>query len=520
MLRMISIQLFLFLLFPSLLTAQDAVQVKTNYGKVEGLINSETGVHQFLGVPFAKPPVGDLRWKSPQKPEEWNDVLEVKSFGNAPVQTNVFGDMVYRSPEKSEDCLYLNIWTPDVAPNQKLPVLVYFYGGGYVAGDASEPRYDGEALAKKGIVAITVNYRLNIFGFFVHPQLSKESGYGGSGNYGLLDQSAALHWVYENIANFGGDPRKITIGGESAGSISVSAQMASPLSKDLLAGAIGESGASIYPTLAPVALSEAEKIGADFVEKSGYTFEEFRQLSTEDLFKIYNDSGRFGFPTVLDNYFFTKSLPEVFEAGEQAQIPMLVGWNTQEMAAEGFMQELEMNVENFNKKLKEFYSDDFEAASRVYSVSADKDVRKIATAVASDQFIGYSTWKWIDLHAKNSEEPVFRYLFARVKPSEDANNNPFGAPHASEIEYFLGNLESLNNSALTKTDEQISDTIQKYLLNFIKTGDPNSKDLVNWPAVDGSSQSPSVMLMDENFRSIQAKHDDRYLFLENFFGKK
>ena len=243
------------------------VQVKTANGIVEGLYDTRTGLQLYFGIPFAKPPVGNLRWKAPQPPDNWQGVLSTKAFSPRPVQAVVFGDMNSRSNGVSEDCLYLNVWTPAKRNTTGLPVLVYFYGGGFVAGDASEPRYDGASMAKKGIVVVTVNYRLNIFGFFAHPELSKESSYKGSGNYGLLDQTASLQWVQRNIAAFGGDPKKVTIAGESAGSISVSAQMATPLAKNLFAGAIGESGAGIKPTLSPVPLAEAEKVGMGFSQK-------------------------------------------------------------------------------------------------------------------------------------------------------------------------------------------------------------------------------------------------------------
>src|SRR6187455_84151 len=240
------------------------VQVKIDNGIIEGNYNTHSGIQTYFGVPFAKPPVGNLRWKAPQPLDKWNGVKQTKKFGPRPMQTIVFGDMNSRSDGVSEDCLYLNVWTPAKRNTKDLPVLVYFYGGGNVAGDASEPRYDGESMAKKGIVVITCNYRLNIFGFFSHPELSAESPYKASGNYGLLDQVAALQWVQKNIAAFGGDPKKVTIAGESAGSISVSYQMASPLSRKLIAGAIGESGALINPTLAPVPLEKAEATGTAF----------------------------------------------------------------------------------------------------------------------------------------------------------------------------------------------------------------------------------------------------------------
>ena len=233
-------------------SAWGAEQVKTANGVVEG-VTEKSGIRAFRGIPFAAPPVGDLRWKPPQPVKNWEGVRQADKFGPRAMQRPIFGDMNFRSDGMSEDCLYLNVWTPAKSGDERLPVLVYFYGGGFMAGDGSEPRYDGASMARKGIVAVTVNYRLGVFGFLAHPELTGESPHHASGNYGLLDQNAALRWVRRNIAAFGGDPDKVTIAGESAGSVSVSAQMASPLSKDLIAGAIGESG-SLMGTLPPVPL--------------------------------------------------------------------------------------------------------------------------------------------------------------------------------------------------------------------------------------------------------------------------
>src|SRR6476620_11976604 len=232
---------FLLLLISSMAMAQlNDDTAKTTSGILEG--TNESGIKVFKGIPFAAPPVGNLRWREPQPVQNWSGVRKADKFGPRAMQLPVFGDMNFRSDGMSENCLYLNVWTPSKTGGEKLPVLVYFYGGGFMAGDGSELRYDGESMARKGIVTVTVNYRLGIFGFLSHPELTKESPHHASGNYGLLDQSAALQWVQKNIAPFGGDPKKITIAGESAGSFSVSAQMASPLSKNIIAGAIGESG--------------------------------------------------------------------------------------------------------------------------------------------------------------------------------------------------------------------------------------------------------------------------------------
>ena len=394
-----------------------SVQTTIENGVIEGNYDTKTGIQTYFGVPFAKPPVGELRWKAPQPADNWKGVKQTKQFSARPMQTVVFGDMNSRSNGVSEDCLYLNVWTPAKRNTKDLPVLVYFYGGGNVAGDASEPRYDGESMAKKGVVVVTCNYRLNIFGFLAHPELTAEAPYKASGNYGMLDQAAALKWVQKNIAAFGGDPKKVTIAGESAGSIGVSCQMASPLSRNLIAGAIGESGAGINPTMAPVPLAEGEKQGVEFLLKAGIkSIKELRGMSTREIYEIYNESRRFGFPIVIDNYFLTKTLPQIFAAKEQAQVPLLVGWNSAEIPGQAFMQGQPYKEENYVARVKKEYPNDFEEVLKLYPHGSEKEIELSATALAADRFISYSTWKWFDLHRNNSSQPVYRYLYSKLRP--------------------------------------------------------------------------------------------------------
>lgn len=516
------------------------VQVKLENGIIEGNYDTHTGIQTYFGVPFAKPPVGELRWKAPQPLDTWSGVKETKSFGPRPMQTMVFGDMKSRSDGVSEDCLYLNIWTPANRNSKNLPVLVYFFGGGNVAGDASEYRYDGESMAKKGMVVVTTNYRLNIFGFFAHPELSKEASYGASGNYGLLDQNMALRWVQKNIAAFGGDATKVTIAGESAGSIGVSQQMASPLSKNLIAGAIGESGAGINPTMAPVPLKEAEKIGLEFSQKAGYpSLSQLRALSTREIYEIYNESKRFGFPAVIDGYFLTKTLPETFSLKEQAQVPLLLGWNSAEIPGMAFMQGQPYTEENYIAKVKETYPEKYAEVLKLYPYGSEKEIERSATDLASDRFIAYSTWKWFDLHRQNSGQPVYRYLYSKLRPplvnqnlasglaggtvekNPDAPQapGPIGAPHACEIEYCMGNLHLVDDYAWTADDYKTSLDMQNYFANFIKTGNPNQADLPEWTAAKANDPMPPVMVIDTQSKLIKAENDARYLFLDKVYLK-
>lgn len=516
-------------------------QVKVSNGILEGVREVDSKVRSFKGIPFAQPPVGNLRFKPPQPPRDWEGVRKADQFGPRAMQRPIFGDMAFRSNGMSEDCLYLNVWTPAQSEKDRLPVLVYFFGGGFQAGDGSEGRYDGESMARRGIVALTVNYRLNVFGFLAHPELSRESPHHASGNYGLLDQYAALRWVQENIAAFGGDPNQVTIAGESAGSISVSAQMASPLSRSLFARAIGESG-SLLGTLTPVPLKEAEQAGLKFATDNGiHSLAELRALPAEKLLEATGKPGAPWFGLAIDGYLFPKDPAAVFAAGEQAKVPLLVGWNSEEMNYRMILGPAEPTLENFEKAVKRLYTNDWEQALKVYKASNSEEVTQAATDLAGDRFISYSTWKWADLHNKTAGQPVYRYYYARPRPPmkpemgnatpglaggvirNSGNNNPpppaKGAVHSAEIEYALGNLSKNNVYAWTPEDYKVSETMQSYFANFIKTGNPNGPGLPQWPVM-GQSQGAKFMRLDVDSRSETDPHVERYQFLDQFFIKR
>lgn len=516
------------LLFFNIATAQNNPQATIASGTLEGTYNSITGIRSFKGIPFAAPPVGDLRWKEPQPAGNWTGIRKAYHFSHMPMQKRVFSDMVFRADTMSEDCLYLNVWTPAKSAKERLPVLVYFYGGGFVGGDGSESRYDGESMAQKGIVAITISYRLGVFGFLAHPELTQESPHRASGNYGLMDQSAALRWVKKNIAAFGGDPNRITIAGESAGSISVFAQMASPLSRNLIAGAIGESGAMIKPTLPAIPLADGEKNGLAFAEKAGAkSLADLRAMSASQLLDAAAKPGAFRLAATIDGYFLPKSPEKIFEDGEQAHVPLLVGWNSAEVPYQAFTGGEAPTPENYIKKVKQQFGADSSEVLKLYPGKTQEEVIKSATALASDRFIAYSTWKWADLQAKTGGKPVYRYLFSCPRPpaiGEKPNlNNSMpkplvGASHASEIEFAMGNLGGNKVYAWTPDDYKVSATMENYFANFIKTGNPNGPDLPKWtPNTNGSTVH--FMDIDVNTR-LENEHDrERYWFLEKWYRK-
>ena len=516
-------------------------RVKTAQGVVEGTTGPD-GVRAFKGIPFAAPPVGNLRWQPPQPMKPWDGVRPADRFGPRAMQRPIFGDMNFRSDGMSEDCLYLNVWTPPGTNDRRLPVLVYFFGGGFMAGDGSEPRYDGASMASKGVVAVTVNYRLNVFGFLAHPELTKESSHHSSGNYGLLDQNAALRWVRQNIAAFGGDPDRITIAGESAGSIAVCAQMASPLSKALIAGAIGESG-SPMGTLTPVALAEAEQVGVRFANKVGAkSLADLRKIPARQLLEATAEKGFGRFPLAIDGDFFPKSPVDIFAAGEQAHVPLLVGWNSEESNFRAVLGQDKPTRENFARAVQRLYGDRAGEVMKVYEPATDAEVEQVATDLAGDRFIGFSTWKWGDLQARTGGKPVYRYLYARPRPAmrselgdavpglaggvlkgaeAKANRPPAarGAVHSAEIEYALGNLATNLVYAWTPDDYKVSSIMQGYFANFVKTGNPNGPGLPLWPAAN-QGESVQFMHIDVDTHIEPETHRARYLLLDQFSRKK
>src|SRR5580692_521485 len=365
--------------------------VATVSGSVQGTVEA-SGVHSFKGIPYAAPPVGDLRFREPQPVVSWQGVRKAQAFGPRAMQLPIYSDMKFRSDGVSEDCLYLNVWVP--AKGGHLPVLVYFYGGGFIAGDGSEYRYDGESMARRGIVAVTVNYRLGVFGFLAHPDLTKESAHHSSGNYGLLDQHAALEWVQQNIAAFGGDPGKVTIGGESAGSIAVSAQMASPLSKGLFTGAIGESGA-LMGNIKPVTLATAEQMGTAIAADLGYkSIADLRAMTATDLLEAVK---RAHFATVIDGYFLPESPEDIFSKGEQMKVPLLAGWNSAESNYGAVLGHDAPTVDNYEAAVRKMYGDKADEVLLQYKATTTAEVEQAATDLATDRFIAFSTWKWIDM---------------------------------------------------------------------------------------------------------------------------
>jgi para-nitrobenzyl esterase len=492
--------------------------VHVDAGTLSGIRDARAGLDEFRGIPYAAPPVGALRWKPPQPVAAWQGARAADRFGPRCMQRGLFGDMVFRSSGMSEDCLYLNVWTPALREGGKLPVLVYFYGGGFVGGDGSEPRYDGASLARRGIVTVTVNYRLDVFGFLALPALAAESPQHAAGNYGLLDQVAALRWVHDNIAAFGGDPEQVTIGGESAGSMSVSALMASPLSKGLMQRAIGESGA-VLGNLKPPPLDLSERQGEAFMQHVGaHSLADLRAMKADALLRACGDKGVAEFGPTLDGWFLPRSPEAIYAAGAQAHIPLLVGSNSQEGYYPYLLGKLAPTPANYRAAVQRQFGGHAEEALKLYPGRDDAEVKASGTALSGDQFIAFATWRWMDWQHRTGGAPVYYYHFGQPRPAKrDGSAGPdAGAVHSGEIEYALGNLDGNAVYAWTDTDHRVSATMEAYWANFIKTGDPNGAGLPHWPAVAAKDGGLLRQAIGADTHSFVDHNAARYGFLERF----
>lgn len=504
----------------------DAPRATVTGGTLAGRLATIDGVtlQEFQGIPYAAPPLGPLRWKPPQAVAAWQGVREATGFGPRCMQLPLFGDMVFRSRGMSEDCLYLNVWAPADRTTGKRPVLVYFYGGGFLAGDGSEPRYDGASLAAKGLVTVTVNYRLGVFGFLAAPALAAESPRHATGNYGLLDQAAALRWVRANIAQFGGDPAHITIGGESAGSISVSALMASPLSRHLIAGAIGESGALFAP-IAPQSLDRAEATGRVFMQKVGAaSLADLRAMPADTLLQASRPQGApaLDFAPDVDGLFLTEPPAQTYTRGAQAQVPLLLGANSQEGFYTAVLKDEPPTAANYHVALKRLFGDRANEALRLYPGATRDEVMRSATALAGDLFIAHSTWRWMELQRAHSVAPVYFYYYAHPRPARRkpaAGERPdTGAVHSGEIEYALGNLDGNRVYAWTPDDRAVSRTMQGYFANFITHGDPNGAGLPAWPATTPLHGGLLRQTIDVDTRTEVDRGAARQAFLREYLA--
>jgi para-nitrobenzyl esterase len=463
-------------------TNQDPIKVEQ--GQLSGASGAKPGVRVYLGIPYAAPPVGSLRWKAPQPAQQWQGVRQATAFGNSCMQvpyppTSVLFTEV--SPTESEDCLYLNIWTPAKSGAEHLPVMVWIHGGGFAHGAGGSSGYDGTNLAAKGAVIVTINYRLGVFGFFALPELTAESAHHASGNYGLMDQIAALEWVKKNISAFGGDPNCVTIFGESAGSVAVNILQASPLAKGLFQRAIGESGADLGPI---ATLAQGERDGEKMAAAAGVTqqlLKTLRAMPAQDLLKAIDPGDA---SEIVDGWVLPKDSHTIFAAGKQNDVPLIVGNN----ANEGTIfppPDGKISAETFIKNARENLGKAADDFLKIYPAGSDEEALRSYYSAFRDQQFGWGMRAWARLQSQTGRQRAYRYYFDRVPPGPRAQRR--GAFHGAEIAYVFETF--IFRVAYDDTDHNLGDAVSSYWVNFAKTGDPNGAGLPQWPAYNPANDN-------------------------------
>ncbi len=500
-------------------------------GQVAGAHGRDPSITVFKGVPFAAPPVGDLRWRAPRPVSAWKGVKQADHFGPSCVQTiteHGFGPWTYEfvtHGEVSEDCLYLNVWTPAKSPAGKLPVYVFLYGGGFTSGSAEVPIYDGEGLARKGLVVVTINYRVGVFGFLAHPELAQESGHSASGNYGLLDQIAALRWVRNNISAFGGDAGRVTIAGQSAGSMSVHFLMASPLAKGLFHRAIAESGGSGVgasgggPMMGSRTLANAEADGVKFAAAKGASsLKDLRAMSWRKLMEPVpgtppGPAGLLRFSPIVDGYVLPESPLEAMVHGKLSDVPTLTGCNTGEIEG-GLVGPLPpISAAEFQKQVKQRYGDLADEFLKLYPATTDEQAQASRAVSSRDESL-VSMYLWARKRGQVASTRTFIYLWDHTLPGPNAAR--YGAFHTSEVPYVLDTLYT-SDRPFTETDREIADRMSAYWAAFAASGDPNLRGLPVWPAVN---DKPQVMEVGDNNAPVALAGDPAKLaFFEKYLSR-
>jgi len=454
----------------------DSLMVKTEQGKVQGKTINDGKVKAFLGLAYAAPPVGDLRWKATAPPAKWKGKRDASKFGAHCAQNHVYEDMIFQDAGPSEDCLFLNVYAPsDSTDKSKLPVMFWIHGGGYAGGASSEPRHNGDFLPLKGVVLVTINYRLGVFGFLATSDLAKE-GNGSAGNYAMLDMVAALQWVKGNIGKFGGDAGNVTIFGESAGSFAVSTLMASPMAQGLFQKVIGESGAAFSDVLEMDTAAAREPKDDEWVAGLGVkSLADLRALSSDKILEAVK-AKHGGFPPDIDGRFITEPVADTYAAGKQAHVPLLAGWNRDEGSFLGNG----MTVEKWKGMAAGMFKDRAAEFLTLYSGDTDEQAVDAAIAYGSDSFIAFGTWKWLEAHRKTGDSPVYRYHFELRSTPSKYHPGSF-AFHSDDIEYVFGTLDTRPGWSVSPEDRTMSEQMMTYWTNFAKTGDPNGAGLPEWP---------------------------------------
>ncbi len=493
----------------SITTAQ-LKTVVTREGKISGTVNGV--VASFKGVPFAAPPIGDLRWKAPRPPAPRKGTLDCKAFSASPMQSKPVPFMCWTEefiapPEPlSEDCLYLNVWTAAKKPGEKRPVFVWIYGGGFNSGSAACAIYDGEEYARRGVVFVNINYRVGVFGFLAHPALTQESGVNASGNYGIMDQIAALQWIKDNIAAFGGDPDNVTIAGQSAGSMSVNALVASPLAKGLFHKAIAQSGGLLGGRFVNSKAS-AEKTGLDFQQKiKANGLDAMRALSADSLQRAAEQLGGMRFGLTLDERVLPGNIYEAFEKGQFNDVPVMTGWVTGDGALFG---NVKVTKESYAAEAKQLYPAAQQRQQYLQLFPGETDAQATASKELINllSFAGLGSYNW----ARLAKSPVYLYEFNRVPPAKE-NFPDYGAFHTADVPYALHTLHKWNRN-WTQKDRSLELQMATAWIQFAKTGTPNKAAFTEWKPYD--KKEGVVMVFGEEVKTIPGLYRTQLEFLSN-----
>jgi len=482
-------------------------KIKVDGGDISGTVNATGDIHIFKGIPFAAAPVAALRWKAPQPVVPWTGVKLCDKFGASPMQAKPVPFSMWTEefliPKEpiSEDCLNLNVWTGALSAKEKRPVIVWIYGGGFTSGGSAAPIYDGEAMAKKGIVFVSINYRVGIFGFFAHPELTKESGNNASGNYGLMDQIAGLKWVQKNIAAFGGDPGNVTIAGQSAGSMSVNCLVASPLAKNLFVKAIGESGASF--TNGNATLQKAEEEGNKIMQSFNVSsVGALRDVPAEELMKKTPQGFR---GPVIDGYVLPDAIVNIFTQNKENKVSLLTGWNEDE----GFLFGPVKNAADFQKEANDKYGADAQTFLKFYPANSDSEAAISQLKFSRDVIFGVQNYEWANIQSTHGSQ-VYVYRFTR-KPPATGEYVKYGAFHTGEVPYAYDNLQFVNRP-WQPVDHELARIISSYFANFAKTGNPNGKNLPLWDVYNVAGNKIMILSEKPETKTIHDKASLNFLY--------
>ena len=478
-------------------------RVEVTGGIIEGV--EQDGIFSYKGIPFAAPPIGDLRWKSPQPVVPWEGVKKVDVFAPGPMQDTELITRLGGIPKISEDCLYLNVWTGAKKANENRPVMVWIYGGAFSGGMTSFPLFDGANLARKGVVLVSVAYRVGPMGFLAHPELSKESG-NGSGTYGIQDQIEGLKWVKNNIARFGGDPSNVTIFGESAGGMSVGMLVASPMAGGLFHRAISESGGAVAPSRG--SLKMAEEQGKAFLSKLGANdIKAARAFSAETIQEgLKNGMGIFW--PVADGTTIMENPYSLFEAGKFNDTPILVGTNSHEGRL--FMTQKTTSA-GFDQMIQKSYAAGAEELLKAYPHATDAEATRSAQDIFRESIFAWPTWAWAKLQSRNGRNKVFVYYFDHRTPA-----SPDGADHASEVSYVFGSLGGFGGSDGPE-DKALHELMSSYWINFARNGNPNGEGLPEWPVFEEKEQQ--VMYFNNESGAIKHPNLEKLMAFDTYFAK-